>query len=126
MSGGSATARVDIPVLPAIGLSAATGGALALGAAGLVTGATATGVTCLFAAATGVPCPFCGMTHGVAALGTGDLGAAFAANPLAPVAVALALVVPVALASRRPLRVPAAVLWALAALVVAAWLMRLL
>jgi len=127
MSRGGATAdRVEIPLLPAIGLSAATAGALAFGAAGLITSATASGVTCLFSAATGVACPFCGMTHGVAALGTGDLSVAVAANPLAPVAVALALAVPVALAYRRRLQVPSAALWALAALVIAVWLGRVL
>ena len=91
-----------------------------------MTAATATGMTCLFSAATGVDCPFCGMTHGVAALGTGDVGAAFAAHPLAPVAVALALAVAFALARRRSLQVPAAALWALAALVIATWLVRIL
>lgn len=126
MSHPAAARRVEIPLLPALGLSAATGGALALGAAGLIGSATGIGVSCLFAAATGVDCPFCGMTHGVAALGTGDLAAAVAANPLAPFAVAAALVVPVALAYRRPLRVPAAVLWAVVALIVSAWLLRVL
>jgi hypothetical protein len=119
-------ARVDVPVLPAVGLSAATGGALVLGAAGLFTSATDGGLRCLFATATGVDCPFCGMTHGVAALGAGDLAAAVAAHPLAPPAVALALIVPLTLLRGRPLRVPAAAAWALAALVVVVWLLRIL
>jgi len=38
---------------------------------------------CLFRAATGLPCPFCGMTHATVALGAGDLAAAHAAHPLA-------------------------------------------
>ena len=118
--------RVEIPLLPALGLSAATAGALALGAAGLVTSATATGLTCVFAATTGVPCPLCGMTHGVAALGAGDVAGAVAANPLAPLAVALAFVVPLALLRRRRLAVAPAVLWALVLLVVAAWVVRVL
>ena len=117
---------VEIPVLPVIGLSAATGGALALGTAGVVTSTTGTGLTCLFAAATGVPCPFCGMTHGVAALGAADLGAAVAANPLAPLAVALAVAVPVVLLVRRRLAVAPAALWALALLVSVVWLARVL
>jgi hypothetical protein len=121
----AASRRVEIPVLPAVGLSALTGGALALGATGLLTGATATGVTCLFAAATGAPCPFCGMTHGVAALGAGDLAAAIAANPLAPLAAALALAVPVVLLVRGRLTVAPSAPWALAAVVVVAWLARL-
>ena len=126
MSHFDAANRVEIPVLPAVGLSAATGGALALGAVGLVSSATGNGLSCLFAAATGVPCPFCGMTHGVAALGAGDLGAAVAAHPLAPLAVALALAAPGALLVRRRLAVAPAALWALALLVSTVWLARVL
>lgn len=77
----AAVPRVEIPAAPALGLSAAAGAALALATAGLVTRATGTGLGCVFAAATGLPCPFCGMTHGVAALGAGDLGAAVSAHP---------------------------------------------
>ena len=117
---------VEIPVLPAVGLSAATGGALALGTAGVVTSTTGTGLTCLFAVATGVPCPFCGMTHGVAALGAADLGAAVAANPLAPLAVALAVAVPAVLLVRRRLAVAPPALSALALLVIVVWLARVL
>lgn len=116
--------RVEIPVLPALGLSAATAGALALGAAGLISGTTAGGLPCLFAAATDTPCPFCGMTHGIAALGAGDLGAAVVANPLAPLAVALALAVPVALRAQRRLAMAPVVAWALAGLVIVSWLAR--
>jgi hypothetical protein len=122
----AAVSRVEIPVVPAVGLSVATGGALALGTAGLVTSATGTGLPCLFAAATGLPCPFCGMTHAVAALGAGDLGAAMAAHPLAPLAVALALAAPVALLARRRLAVAPGALWALALLVSTVWLARVL
>jgi len=118
--------RVEIPILPAAALSAATGGALALGAAGLVTSTTSGGLTCAFAAATGVPCPFCGMTHGIAALGAGDLAGAMAANPLAPPAVALALAAAVALLVRRRLAVAPSALWALALLVGVVWLVRVL
>lgn len=42
------------------------------------------GVACPFLAVTGVPCPFCGMTHATLALGQGDLAAALAHHPLAP------------------------------------------
>jgi hypothetical protein len=119
--------RVEVPLLPALGLSAATGGALLLGAAGLLGSATATQLTCAFSAVTGVDCPFCGLTRGVAALGAGDAGAAVAANPLAPLAVALALMVAVALMrGRRRLVVPWTAPWALAALVSAVWLARVL
>ena len=117
--------HVDVPVLPAIGLSAATSGAFLLGSAGVLGATSATGLTCLFAAATGVDCPFCGLTHGVAALGAGDVGGALAANPLAPLAVALALAVPLALVRRRRLEVPTTALWALAIVVAVAWVVRL-
>jgi Protein of unknown function (DUF2752) len=122
----SSSGRVEIPAVAASGLSAATGGALALGGAGVVTSSTAGGLTCGFAAATGVPCPFCGMTHGVAALGAGDLAGAVAAHPLAPLAVALALAVAIALPLRRRLTVAPSALWALALLVGLAWLVRVL
>ncbi len=42
------------------------------------------GLPCLFRSATGLVCPFCGMTHAIAALGAGDISAALAAHPLAP------------------------------------------
>lgn len=120
-------ATVGVPVIPAIGLSVATGGAFVLGSAGLLGGATATGVTCLFSMASGIDCPFCGLTHGVAALGAGDVGAAVALNPLAPLAVALALAVPLALLrDRRRLAVPWQAIWALAVLVAVVWLVRIL
>ncbi len=122
----NATSTVRIPVLPAVGLSAATGGAFVLGTAGLIGGATAGGVTCVFAALSGVACPFCGLTHGVAALGAGDPGAALAANPLVPLAIGLAIAVPAALLRRHRLQASPAVLRALAALVIAVWLARVL
>jgi hypothetical protein len=117
---------VDVPVVPAAGLSAATGGAFLLGSAGVLGAATTTGVTCVFSMASGVDCPFCGLTHGVAALGAGDVGAAVALHPLAPLAVALALAVPLALLRRRRLEVPWTAPWALAAVVAAVWLVRVL
>jgi hypothetical protein len=122
----NATSPVRIPAVPAVGLSAATGGAFVLGAAGLLGGATATGLTCVFAAVTGVACPFCGLTHGVAALGAGDPSAALAANPLAPLAVGLAVAVPAALLRRHRLQASPAALWGLAALVIVVWLARIL
>jgi hypothetical protein len=125
VTGALTAARVELPLLPAVGLSAATGGAFLLGTAGLLTSASA-GLTCIFSAATGVDCPFCGMTHGVAALGAGDLSAAVAHNPLSPLALALALAVPFTLLRGRRLHVHRAAPWALAALVVGVWLLRVL
>ncbi|MGC8917620.1 MAG: DUF2752 domain-containing protein [Thermoanaerobaculum sp.] len=45
---------------------------------------------CPFRTLTGVPCPTCGTTHAFLALAQGNLGAAFAANPLVVASVAVA------------------------------------
>jgi len=118
--------RVAIPLVPSVALSAATTGAAALGAAGVLGASVAGPVTCLFSAATGLPCPFCGLTHGVAELGAGHLATAVALHPLAPLALPLALAVPVVLARGRALTVAPAALAALAALVVLTWIVRLI
>jgi len=78
-------------------------------------------VACPLRAATGVPCPFCGMTRGVAHALRGDLGGAFALNPgsLLLVFGAIALV---ALVRRPTIRVPA---WAPVVLIVALWSFQL-
>ena len=116
--------RVAIPVVPSVGLSVATSGAAALGATGLLS-ASAVGLpTCLFLATTGVACPFCGLTHGVAELGAGNVASAVALHPLAPVAALLALAVPFALLRGRSLSVPVAALWAFVALVLLTWIAR--
>ena len=117
--------RIALPLVPSVGLSVAATGAAALGAAGLLSASVAGPATCLFAAATGAPCPFCGLTHGVAELGAGHVATALALHPLAPLASTLALAVPVALARRRALTVAPAALAALAALVVLTWIVRL-
>lgn len=117
--------RVAIPLAPSIGLSVATTGAAALGAAGVVGASAAGGIGCVFAAATGLPCPFCGLTHGVAELGAGHVQTAVALHPLAPLAAILALAVPVALLRRRSLSVPPVALAALALVVLASWVARL-
>jgi Protein of unknown function (DUF2752) len=117
--------RVVIPLAPSVGLSAATTGAAALGAAGVVGASAAGGVPCVFSAATGEPCPFCGLTHGVAELGAGHLSAAIALHPLAPLAAVLALGVPVTLLRGRQLTVPPAALAALATIVMVTWIVRL-
>ena len=141
--------RVAIPLVPSVGLSAATTGTAALGAAGVLGASFAGAPTCLFAAVTGAPCPFCGLTHGVAQLGAGHIEAAVALHPLSPLAALLALAVPIALVRRRslataagaplPRRSPAAAtaavrgsllvapaaLAALAAIVLLTWIVRL-
>lgn len=117
--------RVALPLVPSVGLSAATAGAAALGAAGLLGASAAGGLTCAFAATTGLPCPFCGLTHGVAELGAGHVQTAVALHPLAPLAVLLAAAVPVALLRRRALAVSPLALAALAATVLLTWVVRL-
>ena len=117
--------RVALPLVPAVGLSAATTGTAALGAVGILGASFAGAPTCLFAAATGVPCPFCGLTHGVAELGAGHVATAVALHPLAPLAALLAIAVPIALLRRRALAVPSAVLLALAAVVLLTWIVRI-
>jgi hypothetical protein len=44
-------------------------------------------VLCPFRAATGLPCPTCGLTRAAHAILHGDIGAAFAINPMAAVLV---------------------------------------
>jgi hypothetical protein len=120
-----APALVRVPRLPAAALSLATGGALALGSVGVLGASSRSGIPCVFYAVTGKPCPFHGLTHAVAALGAGDVGAALALNALAPLAVALALLVAVTLARGKPLAVPRAALWTLLTVVLVSWLARL-
>jgi uncharacterized protein DUF2752 len=105
-------------------------GALAAGALdrGGTDAALAGGVPCPFRAVTGVRCPLCGMTHATVALGSGDLGGAFAAHPLFPLVLALVLWGGWQLARGRPLsiggrRVP---LPALLALIGAIWVVNAL
>ncbi|MDX6677630.1 MAG: hypothetical protein QOE31_1682 [Solirubrobacteraceae bacterium] len=117
--------RVAIPLVPSVGLSVATSGTAALGAAGVLSAGFVGLPTCLLLATTGVPCPFCGLTHGVAELGAGHVATAVALHPLAPLAALLAVAVPVALARGRSLAVPALALWALAAIVLLTWIARL-
>jgi hypothetical protein len=84
------------------------------------------GPGCPFRTITGVDCPFCGMTRATLALGGGDLHAALALHPLAPVVVigTLALMAIVALGRVDALmrgRRPLALLGAIAAI----WILRL-
>ena len=79
------------------------------------------GVICPLRAVTGVPCPLCGMTTSVTAIGRGRMGEALAANPAGLVAVVGALLVLVFRPQR--LRFPA---WALAASIAAMWVFELI
>lgn len=84
---------------------------------------------CPFREVTGLPCPFCGMTHSLLALGGGDLRESVHLNPLGPAALVLALValLPLAraaLAGSR-LRLPRAALVLGLATLAAAWTLQL-
>jgi len=117
--------RIEVPCVPVLALSAATLMAFALGATGRLTAQTPSAIPCAFSAISGIDCPFCGLTHGVAALGAGNLDAALVANPLAPLACVLAVVLPAVHARRRAVQVSAPLLWVLAAIVAVTWVGRL-
>ena len=78
-------------------------------------------VLCPLRAVTGVPCPFCGMTRSVAALGRGDLGASLTFNPGGIFLVALAILLIVAWRWRR-VAIPA---WGVAAFFAVLWAYQL-
>ena len=81
--------------LAAVLWSAVVVGTLAIGAlAPPAWGATLAedGPACPWRVLTGLRCPFCGLTHATVALGDGDVHGALAHHPLAPLALALALV----------------------------------
>lgn len=87
---------------------------------------------CPFALITGIPCPGCGLTRAVVALGHGDLGTAIAFHPLVGVVLAwLTGAWLVGVARRRGVevrmdrRIIDRLLWATAALFVVTWLVRM-
>jgi hypothetical protein len=109
-----------VAALGAVAAGAAAGGADAVAAAPAV---------CPFRLALGVPCPFCGLTHSLLAVGHGDFSLAFAHHPLGllvPLA-AIWLLVAVVRAVRAGLtlrwRRPALVVTAL--LLAASWIVQL-
>lgn len=68
---------------------------LALGAvAARVHAAHDPGVVCPLRLLTGIPCPFCGSTSAVMALGTGDLGAAVRVQPMTVLAAGILVTAP--------------------------------
>jgi len=109
----------------AIGLSLCCVGAAALGGISGADVAHPGAPGCLLRAVTGMPCPFCGLTHSMMALGQGNLAAAVAQNPLGllllPLAIAvLVLGVRIVLRGGR-IRWRAPVLWAGLGVVLASW-----
>jgi Protein of unknown function (DUF2752) len=104
-----------------------TGGIVAGGLAlSAIYATTGVGLSCPFLALTGWECPLCGGTRMGAALLRGDLGSAFAANPVALVAVAVLLVLSllwtVELLGGPAVRPPRALARRLALVPTSAWL----
>jgi hypothetical protein len=87
----------------------------------------AVGPLCPLRRVTGVPCPLCGSTTAMMALARGEVGAAFAANPMAPILVLLmALAWIVLLTGRRRLPVRTRTLGrSIAAVLPGLWLFQL-
>jgi hypothetical protein len=120
--------RVQLPAGAdriAVGLSACCVGATVLGAAASPSLATPGAGMCPFSLLTGLPCPFCGLTRSMLALGEGHLGGAAAQNPLGlvllPAAVLLLVAGGRAIVRGRRLSWPVPVLWIGLAVVVASW-----
>jgi hypothetical protein len=86
-------------------------------------------VMCPFRLATGLPCPFCGMTRSLVALGQGRLDASFDLSPLGPfiplVALAAGAAAMTALARGRAARWPPWVLALGALLLAGSWGLQL-
>ena len=106
-----------------VDLHQARWGARALVAGAVVVAHLPSGVgpECPLRSVTGVPCPFCGMTTSMRALGGGHVVDSFRAAPLAPVLAVLAVGVAV---GRLPARVNVGV-WVLALLIGAEWIYEL-
>jgi hypothetical protein len=108
-----------------VGLSACCVGATVLGAASDPSLAAPGSGLCPFSLLTGVPCPFCGLTRSMFALGEGHVGGAAAQNPLGLLLLPLAVVLLVAggraVAGGRRLSWPVPVLWIGLAVVLGTW-----
>jgi hypothetical protein len=130
---GVSTSVIRRPVLhapegvdrAALGLSLCCVGAVAVGGISGTDVAHPGAHGCLLRALTGIPCPFCGLTHSMMALGQGNL----AQNPLGllllPLAIAvLVLGVRVVLRGGR-IRWRAPVLWAGLGVVLASWAVQI-
>ena len=65
-------------------------------------------ILCPLRRVTGIPCPFCGMTHGVVATVHGHLATAFGHNPAAPLLVLAVVALWVLRLSPKPVRLPPA------------------
>ncbi len=115
--------------LAAAGLCAATLAAAAVGALAREDDFSSGPTLCPFRLVTGLPCPFCGMTRSMLALGQGDLGASVRFHPLGPVLLVVAVFglwrFGRAAARRVPARVPRGALVTGAEVLAIAWLVQL-
>ena|SRR5690242_1584175 len=113
----------------ALGLSLCCVGAAALGGISGVDVNHPGAPGCLLRAVTGIPCPFCGLTHAMMALGQGNVAAAIAQNPLGLLVLPLAVLVlvmgvRVVLRGGR-LRFPAPALWVGLGLLLTTWAVQI-
>ena len=134
---GGSTSVISRPVLhapqgvdrPALGLSLCCVGAAALGGISGADVAHPGAPGCLLRAVTGIPCPFCGLTHSMMALGQGNLGAAVAQNPLGLLLLPLAMVILVlgarVLVRGGRIRWPVPALWVGLGVVLAGWAVQI-
>ena len=112
-------------------LATGAAGAVALGAcaSALGTGEVEGPTLCPFRLATGLPCPFCGTTRSLIALGGGDVGRSVELNPLGVVlafgAAVLAAAAGTAAIRRRDLTWPPWLAPAGGATVAAIWIFQL-
>ena len=110
-----------------VGISFGVAGVVACGALGVAADKDFT--TCPFRLLTGQPCPFCGVTHSLLALGGGHIGESFAFSPIGPLTLAVAGVFLGAAAwaalRSRPLRIPRSSKRTLITVVLAVWVVRL-
>lgn len=115
--------------LAAAGLCAATLGAAACGALAQGEDFSSGPILCPFRLVTGLPCPFCGMTRSLLALGQGDLGASVRLHPLGPLLLVLAVLglwrFGRAAARKVPVHLPRGALGIGAAVLAIAWLVQL-
>lgn len=110
-------------------LSTAALAAVALGPLARVDPSRPGPVLCPFRLLTGLPCPFCGVTRSLMALGQGHVGLSLHLSPLGPIVLAAALVLLVVTGRARWRRAPVAwpprLMVLGAALVVVSWAYQL-
>jgi hypothetical protein len=129
MTGAARLARAPSAPGPELAIGFLCAGSLGAVALGLVTGSQPPDdlTLCPFRLATGLPCPFCGLTHSLMALGQGEVGASVGYSPLGPAAAAAAVLVSWRLfIARRPPSWPRPWRWAGALAIAVSWTYQLM